>query len=274
MAFGGSKGWNWLPIPLIATFSIVPLWGADAPLSLESSMIPLSLDLTTLHHLEILEASENAWSLRSTGSDPYVTLKPLPEATEGGQRVILSFETFCPQGLDDLEIFFGPPITAFQSMSVGPLIKAEAWIPVAVDLPFKSDHRWNPTRHRLLRLDPGRQEGVRWQIRKLVLREASRTEIADRKEAQSIRRQKEEVSNSIDAFYQTPKPWQLTSVRHVSDGIQLEGISTSKDVAAPYWVEIPFHWNPSQAVEPLRQDKLDLQADGSWKQTLPVDSDP
>ena len=68
--------------------------GADAPLSPESSTIPLSLDLATLHHLEVLEASEDAWSLRSTGSDPYVTLKPLPAATVGGQRVVLSFETF------------------------------------------------------------------------------------------------------------------------------------------------------------------------------------
>ncbi len=274
MTFGGSNRWNWLPIPLIAAFSIAPLWGADAPLSPESSTIPLSLDLATLHHLEVLEASEDAWSLRSTGSDPYVTLKPLPAATEGGQRVVLSFETFCPQGLDDLEIFFGPPITASQSMSMGPLIKAEAWMPVAIDLPFESDQRWDPTRHHLLRLDPGRQEGVRWQIRKLVLREASRAEIANRKEAQSLRRKKEETSNLIDAFYQTPKPWQLTSVRHVSGGIRLEGMSASKDVAAPYWVEIPFHWNPSQPVEPLRQGKLHLHADGSWKQTLPVGSDP
>ena len=141
MTFGGSNRWNWLPIPLIAAFSIAPLWGADAPLSPESSTIPLSLDLATLHHLEVLEASEDAWSLRSTGSDPYVTLKPLPAATGGGQRVVLSFETFCPQGLDDLEIFFGPPITASQSMSMGPLIKAEAWMPVAIDLPFESDQR-------------------------------------------------------------------------------------------------------------------------------------
>ena len=103
MTFGGSNRWNWLPIPLIAAFSIAPLWGADAPLSPESSTIPLSLDLATLHHLEVLEASEDAWSLRSTGSDPYVTLKPLPAATGGGQRVVLSFETFCPQGLDDLD---------------------------------------------------------------------------------------------------------------------------------------------------------------------------
>ncbi|MEC7200312.1 MAG: hypothetical protein VXW84_06720, partial [Verrucomicrobiota bacterium] len=139
MAFGGSNRWNWLPIPLIAAFSMASLWGAEPPLSPESSTIPLSLDLATLHHLEVLEASEDAWSLRSTGSDPYVTLKPLPAATEGGQRVVLSFETFCPQGLDDLEIFFGPPITASQSMSVGPLIKAEAWMPVAIDLPFESD---------------------------------------------------------------------------------------------------------------------------------------
>ena len=39
-------------------------------------------------------------------------------------------------------------------------------------------------------------------------------------------------------------------------------------------MEIPFHWNPSQPVEPLRQGKLHLHADGSWKQTLPVGSDP
>ena len=51
-------------------------------------------------------------------------------------------------------------------------------------------------------------------------------------------------------------------------------MSASKDVAAPYWVEIPFHWNPSQPVEPLRQGKLHLHADGSWKQTLPVGSNP
>ena len=157
----------------------------------------------------MLEASEDAWSLRSTGSDPYVTLKPLPAATGGDQRVVLSFETFCPQGLDDLEIFFGPPITASQSMSMGPLIKAEAWMPVAIDLPL------NPISAGIL---PGTtrcgwiravRKQVRWQIGKLVLREASRAEIANRKEAQSLRRKKEETSNLIDASHQTPKPWQL-----------------------------------------------------------------
>ncbi|MEK9861554.1 MAG: hypothetical protein VW804_00255, partial [Verrucomicrobiota bacterium] len=83
--------------------------GESTPPQTQASGITLQLDLSTLHHLELLEASEDSWSLRSTGSDPYVTLEPLPLAAKGSKQVVLSFETFCPQGLDDLELFFGPP---------------------------------------------------------------------------------------------------------------------------------------------------------------------
>jgi hypothetical protein len=247
--------------------------GESTPPQTQASGITLRLDLSTLHHLELLEASEDSWSLRSTGSDPYVTLEPLPLAAKGSKQVVLSFETFCPQGLDDLELFFGPPIVASQSMSVGPQIKSEAWMPVAIDLPFESDQRWDGTRHRLLRLDPGRQEGVRWQIRKLKLREATAEEETQRQEAEAARRLKQGVSEAIDAFYRTPKTWQLTSVKRLADGIQLSGVGSSQIALAPCWVEIPFHWNPSQEIEPLQWGRLHVDEEGIWQQILPNTQD-
>ena len=147
-------------IPLIAAFSIAPLWGADAPLSPESSTIPLSLNLATLHHLEVLEASEACLvpaqhRLRSL-CDP----QTLARSNGGRSTGRAEFETFFVlRGWMIWRFSLGHPSRPL-SPGMGPLIKAEAWMPVAIDLPFESDQRWDPTRHHLLQLDPGRQEGA------------------------------------------------------------------------------------------------------------------
>ena len=53
MTFGGSNRWNWLPIPLIAAFSIA-LYGEQTHPFLRILNDPTEPDLATLHHLEVL----------------------------------------------------------------------------------------------------------------------------------------------------------------------------------------------------------------------------
>src|SRR3546814_565553 len=92
----------------------------------------LQLSVEKVHQLELSDAGNQTWRVVTTGSDPYLFTEPLTTALEKGYTV-LTFEYFSTDYLDQLQVFFGPPISENQSLS-GELGVREGWTSFSLDL--------------------------------------------------------------------------------------------------------------------------------------------
>lgn len=206
--------------------------------------MPLALDPATRNQLEIRPEPEGVFALITQGEDPFVLLRPINPQTLTAADHVLAFEYFCPDGISDLEIFFGPPIVAGQSFSAGEMRRAESWQPFAVDLKEASGGRWL-AKFSLLRLDFGRRAGVELRLRNLRLRPPNDAERQSAAEREAVRQRKAAAADKVMRYLDTPMPARITvvSVRH--DEIEIQGVLSGqaeelKLVEAQPWQEL---WN-------------------------------
>ena len=93
----------------------------------------LELDGNQMNQLKAERQSNGAWQLETTGKDPWIYTQPLKQAIGSGDK-ILSFEYFCPKGLDHLQLYFGPAISEENSKLVRRIGLSEGWVSYTVDL--------------------------------------------------------------------------------------------------------------------------------------------
>ena len=94
--------------------------------------VSLGIDTDRSHDLEI-SVAQRVCTIRTTGEDPWLVTHALtePRSQEAG---ILSFEYFCPQGVDHLQVFYGDPAREERSYTGGAIGSAEGWVPFTLDL--------------------------------------------------------------------------------------------------------------------------------------------
>ena len=234
---------------------------------------PLALDQATRNQLEIRREAEGVFALATQGEDPFVLLRAIDPQTLTAADHILAFEYFCPDGINDLEIFFGPPIVAGQSFSAGEMRRAESWQPFSVDLREASGGRWSAKFNRL-RLDFGRRAGIELRVRNLRLRPPNEAERQSAAERETIRQRKAAAAETVLQYLDTPMPARITvvSVRH--DEIEIQGVGSGqagelKLIEAQPWQElwkgdISVAQAETTGVSPFRAD-----ATGRFTATLP-----
>lgn len=127
----------------------------------------LDLDPSNKNQLTAERQLNGAWQIGTLGKDPWIYTQPLKLAI-GAEAIILSFEYFCPKGLDHLQIYFGPEIKQENSKLVRRIGLAEGWAGYTIDL-GKNLKAWGKAGD-ILRLDFGSRPDVNIQIRNLVLR--------------------------------------------------------------------------------------------------------
>ncbi|MDG1893071.1 MAG: DUF5722 domain-containing protein [Verrucomicrobiota bacterium] len=220
-------------------------------LTLTLSALELRPDLKRLHQLKVVESSqEEAWAFLTSGSDPYLFLKDVRPESIGPEDRVLAFEYFCPDGISEMEIFFGPPIMARNALTAGPLMKSESWIPFSVHLPEKSGNRWTPQMHQL-RLDLGRHAGVRIGIRNIILRSPMAHEKKALQAAAAARARKAGEATRIRAYHQADRALIMEEVRVQENAIKLRVQGDLDWDSETYLVEIPITWSPSKPLQPV-----------------------
>jgi hypothetical protein len=133
----------------------------------QSGTTKLDLDATKINQLKAELQTNGVWNLETQGKDPWIYTKILGQAIDGDAK-ILSFEYFCPKGLDHLQVYFGPAISQERSKLVRRIGLAEGWVGYSIDL-TKDMKEWGKSGD-FLRLDFGNRPDVNIQIRNLVLR--------------------------------------------------------------------------------------------------------
>ena len=154
--------------------------------------IPLTLVERDANHLKIVDLGQGEYEITTTGEDPYVFTKPLASAYDATTLGVLSFETFALKKVDDVQVFFGPPIAEEGSVRELTIDSSEGWMPFTANL--AQSPRWGDGKG-LFRLDFGRSAGITLRIRNLRLRSLTEREtrelsatVAEKRRAEARRK--------------------------------------------------------------------------------------
>jgi hypothetical protein len=183
---------------------------------------PLAFAPARSHQVEVRHTGDSAHELTTLGEDPWVELGRFDAAGVDPAQAVLAFEYFCPEGVDGLEVFFGPPINAERRFAAGNLGRAESWLPAAIDLETLSGGRWS--RHdNLLRLDLGRRPGVTIRIRGLHLRRPTPAESRSQADRLAERQTKLDQETRVNAFQAASFPDRIDAVAIGLDRVTITG---------------------------------------------------
>ncbi len=162
----------------------------------------------------------------TTGNDPHVMTGPLKDRLPL-QHVVLSFEYFCPKGLDHLHVWFGPPVDQKHSKLVRRVGMSEGWVIYALDL-SEDIGDWGETGD-FLRLDLGRRPDVNLQIRNLQLRPMTERE----KEIAATRVEKKKrdalLHKNLEAYLSADYPSSIDKIIVTGEQINIIGSASSTD---------------------------------------------
>ncbi len=186
--------------------------------------VALQFDAVRVNQLTVVSEADGVFAFKTLGEDPYILLDPFETSTAGADDHVLAFDYFCPDGINGLEIYYGPPIHAGQSLSAGEMNRAESWQPFAVDLKEASGGRWSG-KSNLLRLDFGRRAGVDLRMRNLRLRPPNATERASTAERERIRDRKRAAAKTVTDYLAAEIPVEIESVVVNNDQIIISGRS-------------------------------------------------
>jgi hypothetical protein len=190
----------------------------------QSQSTELVLDPTSTNQLKAERQQEGIWQLETTGKDPWIQTLPLKQAISADAK-ILSFEYFCPKGLDHLQIYFGPGISQENSKLVRRIGLSEGWVGYTIDL-GKEMKSWGKAGD-FLRLDFGNRPEVNIQIRKLVLRPMTEREkdLAANREAKV--KKEAEMEARLKVYLAKSYTSVLTEVEVEESKISVEGKTAS-----------------------------------------------
>jgi hypothetical protein len=220
---------------VLARIALAAFLAALTPGASSAAGASLQFDATHVNQLQVTVETDGVVAFRTLGEDPFILLKPFDPAQLTAHDHVLAFEYFCPDAINDLEIFFGPPIVAGQSFSAGEMRRAESWQPFSVDLKEASGGRWSAQFNRL-RLDFGRRAGVELRVRNLRLREPNDAERQTAAVKEAIRQRKAAAAETVLRYLDQPMPVWITSVSARHDELEVRGVA-GKDVGELRLVE-------------------------------------
>ncbi len=184
--------------------------------------IELKLNVASANQLTLQKLPAGEYELTTRGHDPFVQVQPIEPSSIPESHAVLAFEYFCPEGVDALEVHYGPPITANNRIAGGHMGRAESWLPFAVDLKALSKGRWNAKFNRL-RLDFGQKPDVKLRVRNLHLRSRSEDEQRSLSDRQAERERKLVAEKRVNLFYETEFPNEIDSVKVTQTEIIIQG---------------------------------------------------
>ena len=190
----------------------------------QSQSFVLELDSTKTNQLKFEPQSNYVWQLQTSGKDPWIYTQPLKQGISKDSK-ILSFEYFCPKGLDHIQVYFGPVISSENSKLVRRIGLSEGWVGYSIDL-SKEIKAWGKAGD-FLRLDFGNRSDVNIQIRKLMLRPMSEREkeLASNREAKV--KQEAEMETRLKEYLAKNYISEITKVEVEESKISVEGKFTA-----------------------------------------------
>ncbi len=154
---------------LLITFVI---YGAKA----QNTDIPITLNTGSANQMNITDNGGGSYTINTNGSDPYVFANDITTAYNFSDVYYISFDYIATAGLDDVEIFFGPPITGGQSVQPGGLPTTSVYKTFTINMKDPTT-KWTKSFSQF-RFDLGRKTGQQITIKNIHLRMPTSAELA------------------------------------------------------------------------------------------------
>ncbi|HPF02011.1 MAG TPA: DUF5722 domain-containing protein [Bacteroidales bacterium] len=200
----------------------------------QTGKVMLEPDSGKMNHIA-LDFRNGEYQIVTTGADPWIISLPLKNTIPGDHN-ILTFEYFCPQGLDHMELFFGPPLSEARSMRTGAVGLSEGWTLFTADL-SQDKGDWGKEGD-WLRIDFGGKAGVRIHIRNIALRPPTEREIMLAKNRDEKARMEAEMQKRILEYLNADYSSEIINVTVDSQTVCIKGHASCSDLflceVAPY----------------------------------------
>ena len=230
---------HFLKIAILAFMIILPFWG-----NAQSKKSQLDLDVTKVNQLKVELQGDGVWQLETEGADPWIATLPLKEAINPNATV-LSFDYFCPKGIDNIQIYFSPEINEAHSKIVRKIGVSEGWVGYAIDVSGEIG-KWGKVGD-WLRIDIGEKPNVTLQIRNIKFREFTMRE----KEVSANREQKKrleaEKESRLKAYLEMDYVSKITKVEVSDSNISVKGEYTETDKV--YLCEVAPYQNVTEETD-------------------------
>ena len=183
----------------------------------------LGLDIEKLHELSIQNINGD-YQIQTLGNDPYIFTLPLLSERKK-ENVALSFEYFCPKGLNFFQVFFSTDAKEVKSKTIKSIGVAEGWVTFSIDL---SDDlkNWGKINDRL-RFDFGSRPNVEIQIRNIILRKPTLKEQRIAAKREENLRADSLLENHLKSYLAKNFSATISNVRVSGTNITIEGKTNS-----------------------------------------------
>jgi hypothetical protein len=142
--------------------------------ALPDEVLQINLNLTQTNQMSISETTPQNYSITTLGGDPWVQSQLLTTTYDPDKTFVVSFDYTSSSGLDDLQIFYGSPISGARRAQLGSLEASAATKKFSAIMKVSAPN-WNQS-YDLFRFDFGRLPGLDIQVSNLVLREPTNEE--------------------------------------------------------------------------------------------------
>lgn len=207
---------------------------------LAQNPVNLSIDTTKSNDVKLTELKEG-YGITTTGKDPYVFTSALKNDLDK-KNTHLSFEYFCPTGVDFIEIYFYPLEKGRDPIMVGDVGSTEGWVEFKIDISEKLDS-WGGIGD-FLRLDFGAASALDIQIRNIQLRPMTEREKEIQQQKAAKKKQEAILEANIKSYLNENFKDEVTHVLVKEDNVIVKGkTSNTLDL---YLAEVSIYENATE----------------------------
>ena len=155
----------------------------------------LKLRQSNINQMTFTE-SDGVYSISTSGTDPYVFTE-LFDTELASDLAVVAFEYTATKDIDDMQLFFCPPMSEERSEHYGKMAKTSSWKDMSLPvMAIRKKFSWGASKH-YLRLDFGHTDNNTIQIRNLRVRPFTDAERAAYEEQQGKEADKEVVAEHL-----------------------------------------------------------------------------
>ena len=244
------------------TFSMfTPQLGVCACLLLLCAILPapaaevcLRLVPDRISQATLKTSQDGSYEIETEGGDPYVYTAPFEEGFDPKKAHVVSFEYFCPSGLDLIQVFFGPPVSERRSVKTGALPVSEGWSAFSVDMSGNAE--W-ASGAKLMRLDFGTKPNRTIRVRNLKLRPPTPRERQIAEQRAAKQKEERELDARLRDYLARDFSSQVMHVEVGDESVTVRGQANEEGKAR--LCEIPMH---RQVADPVALRE-------AWKHEIP-----
>lgn len=196
----------------------------------------IELDVEKTNQLSIEKQANGSWQINTTGVDPWIATLPLKQAIDS-KATVLTFDYFCPKGLDHIQLFFGPEISEAHSKKAGDVGMSEGWVSFSIDV-SKEVGEWGKPGD-WFRMDFGNRPNIILQIRNIRFRELTQREKELAANKEEKKRQEAEMEEHLKNYLVSDFKSEVSNVVVNESNVSIKG--NLKDKGEVYLCEVAPH---------------------------------